>query len=112
MILIPLTQGKLAKVSDEDYVKLSIFRWSASRTKRHGVERWYARRKEMRNGKQITIYMHREVVHCRQGFVVDHYPDRDGLNNQRENLRETTMEQNNLHTRFRQSYPASSESSL
>lgn len=81
MKTIPLTQGKIAIVDDEDYEFLSQWRWHAKLT-RGG--RWYASRCGTdSNGKQKTIDMHR--VLC-SGKEIDHR-DGNGLNNQKENLR-------------------------
>jgi len=77
MKTIPLTRGKVALVDDEDYERLSKFKWFARKSK-HG---WYASR---------HVSMHQELVTAR---VVDHR-DGDGLNNQRSNLRAATREQN------------------
>ncbi len=76
---IMLTQGKVARVDDEDFLFLSQSSWYA-----HQIEgRWYACRGNME-------YMHR--VLC-AGDYVDHR-DGDGLNNTRGNLRTATNQQN------------------
>jgi hypothetical protein len=74
---IPLTRGKVALVDDEDYERLSKFKWFARKAK-HG---WYASR---------HVNMHHEIVPAK---TVDHR-DGDGLNNQRSNLRPATRQQN------------------
>lgn len=85
MKTIPLTQGKIALVSDADYSGLSQFKWYAYKNSKAKRSSWYARRQVGPKGKQKTVLMHRQIL----GFPkseVDH-KDRDGLNNQRSNLR-------------------------
>lgn len=91
---IQLTQGKVAVVSDEDYEWLNRCRWQftggyARRTMYFGTDE---------NGKRIkeTIWMHRLIMNCPDGFVVDHI-DGDVLNNQRDNLRICTNRENLLN---------------
>lgn len=74
---IPLTHGKVAIVDDDQFEKLSQYKWHAVRTK-SGV--WHA---------VCTLVMHRMVVDAPPGTVVDH-KDRNGLNNKAENLKITT----------------------
>jgi hypothetical protein len=82
---IPLTQGKVALVDDEDYERLSCHKWRALRNK----NRWYA----MRDGGGRKILMHREIMGAPQGLQVDHI-DGNGLNNQSCNLRICTNAEN------------------
>lgn len=88
MKTIPLTQGKVAIVDDEDYDRLCQFKWHALKRKR-GLA-WYAARGGPRSpgdrNSGRLIYMHRVIVGAAEGEMVDH-KDRDGLNNRRENLR-------------------------
>jgi hypothetical protein len=84
MKTIPLTQGKVAIVDDEDYERISSHKWYAQKTVRGG---WYAaRRGETTKGKWETFYLHREILRVSMHPEVDHI-DGDGLNNQRSNLR-------------------------
>lgn len=76
---IPLSRGKFAIVSHEDFERLSQFSWHASPT---STGRHYAARSDGRT----TIYMHREVLGAQRGQEVDHI-NRDGLDNRRLNLR-------------------------
>lgn len=56
---IPLTQGKVALVDDDDFEWLSQFKWYAVKFGRT----FYAVRQAPRvNGKQRKIWMHREVL--------------------------------------------------
>lgn len=73
-------------VSDEDYIRLSCFRWFMAK----GYAVRYA------NGQ--TIYMHHEIIgYPTSGYHVDHI-DRITLNNLRENLRIVTRGQNSQNT--------------
>jgi len=84
---IPLTHGKIALVDDADYEWLRQWRWSAWSHKRN----WYAIRYQGKPRK--NIFMHVEIIKPSECMVIDHR-DRNGLNNQRYNLRECTNVQN------------------
>ena len=91
---IPLTQGKFALVDDQDYEFLMQWKWCAN--KNHKT--FYGVRGFWNCLKQITVQMHR-VIAKRMGLdikdkKVDH-KDRNGLNNQRSNLRIATDSQSN-----------------
>jgi hypothetical protein len=91
MRLIPLTRGKFAQVDDEDYEWLMEYNWQA----RHVQNVWYAACRQLG-------YMHRAIAE-RYGFLikfVDH-KDIDGLNNQKQNLRQCTKRQNQQNQRKR-----------
>lgn len=103
---IPLSQGKVALVSDEDFEALNSFKWTATRnSKRHHSPKWYAHRKAYREGKRRTVYLHIEVVRRQgidipPGLVVDHI-DGDSLDCRRENLRVVTHYENTKHAMFK-----------
>ncbi len=80
---IKLTQGKVALVDDEDFERINQFKWYAHKIR----EMWYATRSSTR------FYMHRVIMNAPSGMLVDH-KDRDGLNNQKYNLRVTTNAKN------------------
>ena len=77
MKLIPLTQGKFAKVDDADYEYLMQWKWAAVR----GKYTWYARRVVYESGKQRIITMHGLLLSIlpNDGYLGDHI-DKDGLN--------------------------------
>jgi hypothetical protein len=80
---ITLTQGFVALVDDEDYERIAAFKWCAMKRR----NTFHAMRKENRTK---TIYMHHYILgNSLPGIVVDHI-DRNGLNNQRSNLRFTS----------------------
>lgn len=87
MKTIPLTQGKIALVDDEDYERvMSLGPWAA--VNKDG--QWYA----YANRRPGTLKMHRVIMDPPADRDVDH-EDRDGLNNVRSNLRVATRTQNN-----------------
>ena len=88
---IPLSQNKVALVSDVDYDRvMAAGPWSADRS-RHT---WYARRtitlERGRGGRKTSQRLHNFVLNA---LWIDHR-DGDGLNNQRSNLRPATRTQN------------------
>lgn len=89
---IPLTKGKVALVSDEDYEWLMKWKWIASKA----YNNWYAKRWDYKNGKQ-QIKMHREILGVTDPSVLVDHKDSDGLNNQRDNLRTATHSQNSFN---------------
>lgn len=76
---IPLTQGKVSIVDDNDYEWLIQWRWCVVAGK-------YAGRYEHVNGKKVTIYMHRAILDAPNGMEVDHI-HLDTFDNRRGNLR-------------------------
>src|SRR5690348_9141568 len=93
MKTIALTHGLEAKVDDEDFERLSQFKWYAAKNK----HLWYARRGVyIGDGEMRMLGMHRFIMNAVPGQVVDH---RDGntLNNQKSNLRFCTYTQNNVN---------------
>jgi len=86
---IKLTQGKYALVDDEDFEYLNQWNWYAGEN-RSG---FFAARGEF-NGKNMNkILMHRVIMNCEKGKVVDHI-DHNTLNNQKSNLRNCTTAEN------------------
>lgn len=89
MRIIQLTQGATAFVSDEDYDRLSHYKWKLLKD----GDRRYAIREE--NGRLIA--MHQDVLGAKDGLLIDHR-DRNGLNNVRSNLRYATRSQNQVNS--------------
>lgn len=92
---IPLTQGKVALVDDEDYEWLTRWKWTACKDK----DNWYAMRREG-YPKRRNVKMHRVVINAPSEMEVDHR-DRNGLNNQKYNLRLCNTVQNSRNRRVR-----------
>ena len=86
-----------ALVSDEDFERLSAYKWQAKTSPK--TDTVYAARRERVGDRQKIVYMHREILPptC-ANLVVDHR-DGNGLNNTRENLRIGTRSQNHGNRR-------------
>lgn len=84
-----LTKGQVSVVDDEDFERLSQYKWSALKTKGG----FYAVRQWRTPGKQNFVYMHRAIMDCPVGMEVDHI-NHNGLDNRKENLRVCTHETN------------------
>ena len=86
---IQLTRGFAAIVDATDYESLSKFKWSVLK----GTNTYYAVRSLRINGKATKRYMHIEIMKPANGKMIDH-SDRNGLNNQKINLRYCNRSQN------------------
>jgi HNH endonuclease/AP2 domain len=95
---IPLTQGQVVIVDDDDYEFLMQWRWRACWDP--DPKGFYANRTEMINGTKTTVHMHRVLMGLRKGDkrVVDHI-NHNGLDNRRSNLRICTRFQNMANLR-------------
>src|SRR6266536_3137044 len=94
MKLIPLTQGKVARVSDWQFERVAqMGNWHA--VKSADDSRWYAEM-TLTSGK---AFMHHIILPLKPGYEIDH-KDGDGLNNQDENLRYATRAQNARNRRI------------
>lgn len=92
---IPLTQGKVALVDDEDFEYLSQWSWCLRSSKKmRGRDVYYAGRREGPN----IILMHRQILGLeigdkRQGDHRNH----NTLDNRRRNLRICSNQENSFH---------------
>ena len=84
---IKLTKGKVVLVDDEDFDFLNQWKWKYHKDN-YAVRTIYG-------GKQL--YMHRVINNTPRTILTDHI-DRNGLNNQRNNLRNVTYSQNAMNT--------------
>jgi len=92
MKTIQLTNGFCATVDDDDYEVLSKHKWHYFKCS-NGI---YARRNSSGKGgaKRATLLMHREILKVSGTNAVLDHKDRNGLNNQKSNLRISTYSQN------------------
>jgi len=93
---IPLTQGKVALVDDEDYEELNKHKWCAQKT----GKAFYAVRNVGKRPHQKHVYMHRQILNAPPGVECDHR-NGNGLDNRRCNLRICTSGQNKMNQRPR-----------
>lgn len=91
---IPLTRGKVAIVSPEDYEAVSQFKWTLSGDGKYAYRNLYAKGK----GYDGAVYLHRFIVQPPPGKEVDHI-NRDGLDNRRSNLRVVDRSSNEQNKR-------------
>jgi len=96
---IPLSQGKFALVDDEDFEELNKFKWCAIKDR----NTFYAVRTTSykKEGCVTTIRMHRFILNIKNINILCDHKDRNGLNNQKHNLREATNLQNIVNTKSR-----------
>jgi len=93
---IPLTQGKVALIDNEDYDNISRFSWHVSL--RVGVS--YACTTTKENKKVSTIFMHRLILGVMYSEIYVDHINRNGLDNRRANLRSGTSSQNQANTKI------------
>lgn len=88
---IPLTQGKVALVDDEDYEELMKYKWHYDHNIYTGMS--YA---VGYIGNNKKIRMHRFIMKSPDNTVCDHI-NRNTLDNRKENLRNVTISQNAMN---------------
>lgn len=85
--------GKTVLVDDDARHLFSKYTWRyEARTRKH-----YVCASTTKNGKRISLYLHRMVLGASKGEIVDHI-NGDTLDNRRCNLRMVTTRQNNLNS--------------
>lgn len=85
---VPLTQGKVALVDDDDYDNVMQFSWYANKS----TYTWYAQRYLDYGSQGLHVF----IMQPPDGMEIDHI-DRNGLNNQRANMRLATHRQNAIN---------------
>jgi hypothetical protein len=90
---IKLTQGKFAQVDDEDFEWINQWKWYAQKSNKYIYAARYSKGK--------YYYMHRVIMNPDLLHEVDH-KDRNGLNNQKNNLRICSHQQNAMNSKSRE----------
>jgi hypothetical protein len=90
MKLLPIHGGIFAEIDDEDFDRLSKFKWHLSKRKNGS---FYVVRNQRFGLKTKVFYLHREIMYASTGLLIDHR-DRNVLNNKKSNLRFCTQSQN------------------
>ena len=87
----PKLPNTFTQVDDEDFEYLNQWKWHATKRKGNPM---YVERNMVVDGKRKSVKMHRIIMDCEQGKIIDH-KDRDSLNNQKCNLRICKHSDNN-----------------
>jgi hypothetical protein len=94
---IPLTQGQLALIDDEDFERVNQYKWQAKWEKR--TKSFYAIMVTSRPNRK-TIQMSRFIMQTPDSLICDHI-SHDTLDNQKSNLRNCTESQNRMNQKSR-----------
>jgi hypothetical protein len=86
---IKLTSGKVAFIDDEDFERVSQYKWHAYRN----GNSWYAARSVVIDGRRRSQHLHSFLLNTPKGMKTDH-KNGDGLNNTRANIRISSHAQN------------------
>jgi hypothetical protein len=95
-ISTPTHPNTFAMVDGEDYDRINRWKWSAHKN----GNSIYAVRSVGPKNKRRLISMHTEILGLPSSVLVDHR-DRNGLNNQKENLRACTKQTNAFNAKKR-----------
>lgn len=87
MKTITLTHGYSTIVDDDDFEKLSKFKWYATPFPKGGD------RRAIRYANNRMVHLSREIMNCPKGLVVDHI-NGDTLDNRKCNLRSVSNTEN------------------
>lgn len=91
MVEIQLTQGKVALVDDEDFERLSQFKWCAYT----GGCNYYAMTNiRKKDGKRTSLQMHRFIMSVFDSKTIIDHINGNGLDNRKDNLRICTQAEN------------------
>ena len=83
---VPLSGGAFALIDDDDMTLVSQYKW-------HINDGGYAVWRGIREGRKVTVRMHRLINNTPDGFITDH-KNHNRLDNRRSNLRTTTQKGN------------------
>lgn len=89
MKTIPLTKGYVALVDDEDFARVSVYKWTLQEEKAKDgtIRNAYAAHRTPRLKGRVKLYLHRVVLSVSNPAVDVDHRDRNGLNCQKLNLR-------------------------
>ena len=98
---IKLSQGLYTSIDDEDYGRVSQYKWCASLDKKSpNKESYYALRNIITpEGKRTTLALHRFLMGDPSGMCIDHI-NHNTLDNRKANLRIVTQRQNCYNSRM------------
>jgi len=96
---IPLTQGKVALVDDEDFDRVNQYKWYVHR----GGNNYYALTSTKIGGVKKIVAMHRFLLglSLNDGILTDHR-NLNGLDNRQNNIRRCNRAQNGQNTQSRE----------
>jgi len=89
MAEIYLSSGNIALIDDEDLHKVRGYKW-------YEFNGYAARMTRNNEGKRKVLFLHRIILPCASGAVIDHI-NRNRLDNRKCNLRVTTRRNNNIN---------------
>jgi len=89
--LIKVSNKKFAIVDDSDFEKLNKFKWYLNTG--YAVTAKYVKGSGRKNQKQIRILMHRLIINCKKGEIIDHI-NGNKLDNRKVNLRICNFSEN------------------
>lgn len=95
---IPLSQGLVALVDDEDYEELSQYKWHAVK---HRNTYYAVRNHPVYPSYRVNVKMHRQIMRAQENEIIDH-KNGNGLDCQRNNLRIASSSQNAANRRARE----------
>lgn len=99
VVLIELTQNKVAMIDIGDAEKVMQFKWYTHKCGEKRIQFRALTRPWIKSEKKyVTVYMHRFIMDAPPGMKVDHI-NGNGLDNRRENLRICTHSENNFNKR-------------
>lgn len=96
MIEIPLTQGQIALIDDDDWELVRDYKWYAVFD--HG--NYYAKCAYKKpNGKKTTMKMHRLILGLTDTSQHVDHKNHNGVDNRRDNIRVCSIAENNRNKR-------------
>ena len=97
---IKLTQGKYALVDDDQFLKLSKYKWGFQIVYKGITKIGYVYTSTYNKGKKSRIYMHRMIMNAPKNRLVDHI-NHNTLDNRLSNLRLCTNAQNQFNEKIK-----------